>query len=137
MREIKFRGKRLNRHGDWVYGSLVYRPESGVTPDIFDWTTKQYYPVDPESVGQLTGRKDKGGKEIYEGDIVKAIAEPDYPDSSITSDVIFGDTLQFQIRNKSEYDTEFEYLSGLPLTWGGWESLEVIGNIYENPELIK
>ena len=132
MREIKLRGKRP-KSGKWVYGSLVWSPDSGVAPDIFDWETREYASVDPATVGQYTGRKDKNGVEIYEGDVVRYN----------TGEVWFveWDSKQaaFVYKNRIIADGDGRHKpSGIG--YGqvlGMHEVEVVGNIYANPELLK
>lgn len=69
MREIKFRGKRLD-NGEWIEGDLLrMNGHWFIFPDPAPGGIDKYE-VDPATVGEFTGLKDKNGKEIYEGDIM-------------------------------------------------------------------
>lgn len=70
MREIKFRGKRID-NGEWVYGNYTKKYLSSTWIHcISDFNNYVMDAVKPETVGQSTGLYDKNGREIYEGDIV-------------------------------------------------------------------
>ena len=128
MREILFRGKTDD--GEWVYGSFCmdareqFNGLCGVDGFIrlYDKAKgkMQTYEVDRETVGQYTGLLDKHGKRIFEGDIV------DY----ISSDVIGNPkTGTIIVEDMTDYDTMI-YLNHS-------DELQIIGNIHDNPELLK
>jgi len=76
---------------------------------------------------QFTGLLDKQGKEIYEGDIVRYVNE--YLDHPIDFNVVFYDGQFCQDKSADKRYT--------PDIWYDWNMVEVIGNIYENPELLE
>lgn len=135
MREIKFRGKTEN--DIWKYGSL-----------LIDNPQKTYYIVDNEdgsgreilekTIGQYTELKDKNRKEIYEGDIVKINAHNfdfGYKQEEIRQiKFIDGSFGIYKEISKNEY-----YFNDLAteVGYGEIDYYEVIGNIYENPELLE
>lgn len=133
MREILFRGK--DEFG-WIYGDLVqYENEVCIKE-----TMVAEFPVIPETVGQYTGLKDKNGNKIFEGDIVVIR----YKSGEICS---IGD-VQFDC---GVFGAEWVCHKASRSMVGGWgqlhnlrrfddeiiEHIEVIGNIHDNPELLK
>ena len=138
MREILFRGKRTDC-GEWVEG---YAAMSGGTFIICDngltYGGFIVYEVIPETVGQYTGLTDKNGKRIFEGDIVKGIA---YSVERIGVIVWIDEIASFGVRYfKSQNPTTWENSSILRCASMGKTdefAAEIIGNIYDNPELFK
>lgn len=150
MRTIKFRGK--DRYcGEWWFGSLAYFPDSQTAHIIPCGTCKNEYvtcdfvEVDPATVGQFTGLKDAEGREIYEGDILKGRTNKwrleDRPEPH--------DFIGY-VRWEDQCDVGLEWTlasmdsSGFsPLNWYvhcvaiGYSTGIIIGNIHDNPELLK
>ena len=141
MREILFRGKRLD-DGEWVYGSFCmdaleqFNGLCGVDGFIRLYDKEkgkmQTYEVDRETVGQYTGLKDKNGKRIFEGDIIrtkeygKCIGRANVKGFDIFS-VIYSPAV-FRIERESP-PRVFNFV-------GNGADYEIIGNIHDNPELL-
>lgn len=126
MRTIKFRG-RDRWNGVWYYGSLFVKEISGRT-HIFA-TAIECYEVAPETVGQFSGLYDCDGKEIFEGDILKWSNGRMYV-------VKFWDGMFYA----SVEECNEGILGGFPLhalTEYENEKCEIVGNIYDNTELLK
>ena len=141
MREIKFRG--LNRKsGNWHYGYYSADEYSDKFIKNVDMIWEEYTPyyVDRDTVGQYTGLKDKNSKEIYEGDIVRLcdVKRPSGIDSyyhDVDYRIVFKYNMWYMeiIRNFKQAC----YYSGARINDIPLDFLEVIGNIYENKELLK
>jgi uncharacterized phage protein (TIGR01671 family) len=136
MREILFRGKRTDKN-EWVYGGYkkfdngeVFIIAPSPTGNIGDHN----YEVIPESVGQFTGLFGKTGKRIFEGDILYLrtnyhIAEKLFGWQKVL--VFFGD-VSYKIRN-----AECHVYDMVEETEGFSYQFEIVGNITDNPELLK
>jgi len=121
MKEIKFRAFD-KENGEWIYAEPIY----GFFPSVGGLTDAEYKLMNDEDrfgdIQQFTGLKDKNGKEIYEGDVVKD---------------------EFDNKNKVQHDQGYVgddravfYHTGFEFH-GDPDKLEIIGNIHENPELVK
>ena len=131
MREILFRGKPLgNLHGKYIYGSLgVIDTDLCAIYHCFKFKDDEMQLVDPETVGQYTGLTDKNGKKIFEGDILRRAYHPE-------DDVViewFDGSFRFRKANKPK---DYGY-SAVCCIQNAVSSLKIIGNAYDNPELLE
>lgn len=131
MREILFRGKRED-NGEWAYGYYVRLPSAAgsvhkmyVPAENPDESNAVYY-IDPKTLGQYTGLTDKNGVKIFEGDIVWFDGGWEEYGGN-TFEVVFTNGCFYLGRNP---DTVCFLLKAY-IEWA-----EVIGNIYDNPELL-
>ena len=125
MREILFRGKRVD-NGEWVQGYPCRYGWIGKEKDyiIPDYASALYTAeIDPETVGQYTGLTDTNGNKIFEGDIVWDSCDEDYGKVEW-----YNDMAKFII-TYSTFTVDFDNVYG--------EELEIVGNVYDNAELIK
>ena len=135
MREILFRAKAINRdpdfnyrsnykNGDWVYGLItkLYNEKYDIPAEMVDTSGISGIEVDCNTTGESTGLKDKNGKLIFEGDVVDV-------DNALLSGrfwVEYGMSGAFIVKDK---DDRRYFLGGCNCT--------VVGNAYDNPELLE
>lgn len=131
-REIKFRGRRVD-NGDWVYGCLI--GNDVIVGNIVEWDseyfcTEFWLKVDPETVGQYNNYF---GLEFYDGDKISVACDCDSEfgcshGESICVVVWDKETAGYALKEKGKLISLDNY---------GIENMHVIGNIYENPELLE
>ena len=120
MREIIFRG--LNEDGQWEYGGFFIKDgQPAIINKTKEWSGAW---VKPESVGQYTGLKDRNGKMVYEGDILRGIDYENLDDPDIEIKPVRWD--------RSMFNWGYE-----PINDFDRDRLEIIGNIFETPELLE
>jgi len=155
MREIKFRAIPENRYdedvdsildsiafytkGKGFDGTFVYGHLNGdyILGDTLDATEEYYNPsywikIDKDTIMQYTGLKDKNGKEIYEGDILK----------DTDNEIYYVDFIRgcFYLRTNYKSFPHLGWTEWLPMCeidrLADPVDFEIVGNIYENPELL-
>lgn len=128
MREILFRGKHMhvcpeNKHldGTWVEGYLV--DENHINDG------KCEFLIDPETICQYTGLIDKNGKKIWEGDILEGHLDDKFPEDVTREKVIWHES---GWKTEEPGCVDKEYLDEFDT-----ENFEVVGNVFDNPELLE
>ncbi len=145
MREILFRGKRTDGRG-WVEGYLIRIENYCCILELdcqdygsiyldweIGWIDGQAIPVIPETVGQYTGLKDKNGKNIFEGDIVKTKFGRLCVVVWFSSPSFTG----FDLSAVQTADNVVGTYAPTPYDMWSSECLEIIGNIHDDPELME
>jgi len=131
MREILFRGK-MKKDGTWCYGNLCAACGGKYIVSTSVFPLSIHGEVKPETIGQFTGLTDKNGVKIFEGDVVKTKKYGKVVEHSNVNDydtfVVIFEPCTFRLINKTR---------GFNLTDDGCSKLEVIGNKFDNPELLK
>lgn len=130
-RQIKFRGKEIQT-GEWVYG--YYTQGAFIDPTTGEETVRHLihadhiYDVEEDTVGQFTGLQDSKGNDIYEGDIIES-------DHKIIHEIYYQ---EIDARFMAACDGNRKFLSGgVTQNWIDEFNKVVIGNIHDNPELLK
>lgn len=145
MREILFRGKKYN--GEWTYGYYVQADYSwhgygrhkewlvcSARSNGGWFALQEKHAVIPETIGQYTGLTDKNGTKIFEGDITTVPLSWDGDDVMDVGRVFYSKQSCGFYRTSKAFGGVFGVASGL--SGIGTDEYEVIGNIYDNPELI-
>lgn len=142
MREYKFRGKRKD-NGEWVYGDLLHGQGKTFIAIGVSYIThanhvyvvpNDWYEVDPDTVGQYTEIPDKNGKEIYENDILQ---NPMVLDKWLV-EYIDGCYYACLIPNSGiiAHSKDAKYPHHKVILYEVAEAFEVIGNVFEDGDLI-
>lgn len=136
MREVLFRGKRVD-NGKWVEGYYCKCIEAlgmKISKSAIQETDENglyFREIDPNTIGQFTGLCDKNGKKIFEGDILSDGAVVEWIENLVWDSC--------GSRHSGFYCKKWTMDGGSELSWhlGFTNKIEVIGNIYDNPELLE
>ena len=133
MREILFKAKQVG-DDEWVEGYYQKRynflgNEEHLIFHADSYKVQEYAEISPETLCQFTGLCDKNGNKIWENDILMAHLDDDYPE-----DVTY-ETVEWNFAGWVTHETgstDREYLDEFNL-----EYFEVVGNIFDNKELLQ
>ncbi len=140
IREILFRAKRID-NGEWqegylfdddmvgtkryFVGGIVVEPYKGTACDTWTITGINFCEIDPETICQYTGLKDKNGNRIWENDIIK---------HEISCTI---GTVKWYQEDYAGWCVDDIVIDEQQFTDEMWSECEAIGNIFDNPELLK
>ena len=136
--EIEFRAKAINRdenisyrtnykNGDWVYGLITQRQDYYACAKMTNIAGVSNIEVDDKTIGQYIGIKDKNDEKIFKDDIVRIFSN-NYDEEEILVVKYDNSSAQFVLESDSlcvTFDNVYNY------------EVEVVGNIYDNPELLE
>jgi len=136
MRQIKFRGKRIDEPHYWITGGYIeWTDAKGYKWNQIVFSNGHHNDVIPETVGQFTGLLDSNGTEIYEGDIIKFCVSGDEIVRAVEWDIPtntywLGDDFFWRrrIQNTTDFMITKFHVKGI---------FKIIGNKFDNPELLK
>ena len=131
MREILFKAKRID-NGEWVVGQYVntcYPGNDKETGRFIVVYPNEYHEIYTSTICQFTGLCDKNGKKIWENDILMAHLDESYPEDVTYETVEWGAAGWVSCEANS---VDRQYLDEFDL-----EHFEVVGNIFDNPELLQ
>ena len=129
MREIFFKAKRKD-DGKWVEGYYYKMWENHYVLWGMNNDKPDMIEIDPETLCQYTGKKDKKGKKIWEHDIVSTIVFG-------PSTLVHRPAAIAYDERKTQYIAGFAYEDYVPLLAYYDDEIEVIGNVFDNPELLE
>ena len=155
MREILFRGKRVD-NGEWVDGSLFIDEDYNKHEILVGYVNYRVaWEVIPETVGQFTGFTDNHGKRIFEGDVLRAMVNEREESNELMEFGLSDKPTKVPTGKKVEafWSVEWKQFRG-SVGWRAYgknrrfncqltpnaifnSECEVIGNIHDNPELLK
>ena len=147
MREILFRGQVIRNDTMWVEGFYVHVPcgrfcceEHLIQTINEDGKMGSFFTCYESTIGQYTGLKDKNGKRIFEGDIIKS-HYANVPKADFVEEVVFHNGKFCAMYQKDKAKMWCPLADGVPHHPGDrtayMEWCEVIGNIHDNPELLE
>ena len=129
MREILFRGKRIDNR-EWVEGYLYGMGEKRyILYELPNSAPTIGIEVDPETICQYTGLTDKNGKKIWEGDILEGHLDDKFPEDVTREKVIWNES---GWKTEESGSVDKTYLDEFDT-----ENFEVVGNVFDNPELLE